>query len=118
MQIKQRLLLLSISLGLALSSFANAIETREQRIKLSQWPQYDNGPNIAALPQVKEIFNGFDERPGDQIVIRYPGGSDGIEWAEKMRDWFISFGVPGSYIKLETGSGAPDQLLLILISNS
>jgi len=118
MQVKQLLILLSVSLSLLLSSITNAIETREQRINLSEWPQYDNGPNIAALPQVKEIFSGFDEQPGDQIIIRYPGGNEGVKWAEKMRDWFISFGVPASYLKLETGSGASDQLLLILVSDS
>ncbi len=117
MQTKKRLLLLSVSLALVLSTVASAIETREQRINLSQWPQYDNGPNIAALPQVQEIFSGFDEKPGNQIIVRYPGGNEGIKWAEKMRDWFISFGVPANYLKLETGSGKPDQLLLILISN-
>ena len=113
MQLKILALLIA---ALLIPSHTLAVGTREQRINYSEWPQYVNGPNIAALSQVQEILAGFDEKPGNEIIVRYPGGTAGIKWAQTMRDWFISYGVPGDYLKLEAGSGAPDLLLLILIT--
>ena len=46
-----------------------------------------------------------------------------VVWAaitvpEQMRDWFVAYGVPLNYLQLEPGSGAPDLMLLILITGS
>lgn len=110
--------LLLTALSMTVADAADAADTSEQRITRPQWPQYANGPNIAALTQVQKILSGFDEKPGTEIIVRYPGGADGIQWAEQMRNWFIAYGVPMDYLKMEPGSGAPDLLLLILITRS
>ncbi|MBX2870327.1 MAG: hypothetical protein KTR18_16725 [Acidiferrobacterales bacterium] len=110
-----RMLVLTL-IALTAPAHLLAAGTLEQRIRMSEWPEYVNGPNIAALPQVQKILSGFDENPGNQIIVRYPGGTSGTKWAHTMRDWFISYGVPNEYLKLQAGSGAPDQLLLILIT--
>ncbi len=99
-----------------LCSAAYPANTEEQRIKFSAWPKYANGPNVAALSQTQQIIDGFEETTGSRIIIRYPGGAAGLKWAEQMRDWFIAYGVPLAYLRLEVGSGAADQLLLIRIS--
>ncbi len=99
---------------LILTSPAFAIQVDEQIIDKDQWPEYVNGTSIASLPQVRRVLAGFDESGSVYIVIRYPGGDIGIAWANQMYQWFIAFGVPGQYLSMELGSGAPDQLLLIL----
>jgi hypothetical protein len=107
---------LFLLVSLILTSPAFAAEVKEQIIEKNQWPEYVNGINISNLPQVQQVLSGFEENGRIKIIIRYPGGDDGIHWANQMYQWFIAFGVPGQYLSMEPGSGAPDQLLLVLIN--
>jgi len=95
-----------------------AIEVNEQVINRSQWPQYVNGSSVSALPQVQRILQQFEETDQFSIIIQYPGGDNGITWGRQMYQWFVGYGVPGKYLKMELGSGAPDQLRLMLINKN
>ena len=95
-----------------------AVNVQQQIIKRADWPRYANGASLSALPQTQAIISRFDENDKIQIIIRYPGGDDGIEWGKEMLRWFVAYGVPGRYLRLELGSGAPDQLLLELVDKS
>ncbi len=92
-----------------------AIEVEEQTIRQDQWPQYANGTSLSNLPQIQRVLTLFDENGGVQIVIRYPGGEAGIAWARQLYNWFVAYGVPSAYLSMEPGSGASDQLLLVLV---
>lgn len=96
----------------------SALEVQQQVVTRADWPQYANGVNLAALPQTRHILRQFDETGKMQITIRYPGGEPGIEWGKQMLRWFVAYGVPHQYLRLELGSGAPDQLVLVLIDRS
>ncbi len=39
----------------------------------------------------------------------------GIRWGQEMFRWFVAYGVPGKYLQLQLGSGAADQLVLVLV---
>ena len=82
-------------------------------LQRGDWPKYANGPNILALPAVRETLRRFDERnPGAGIVILYPGGHSGRKWARELRDWLVAFGVPLQYLDLQPGAGAAGRLVL------
>ena len=97
---------------------AIAVDVNEQVINRSQWPQYVNGSSISTLPQVQQILLQFEETDRFSIIIQYPGGDNGITWARQMYQWFVAYGVPGKYLRMELGSGAPNQLRLMLINKS
>ena len=92
-----------------------AIEEHVEILTRSDWPAYENGSNIIALPQVSKIVEKFEENEQVSVEIRYPGGDAGRLWAESLLAWFISFGIPQQYLSLFPGSGAGDQLAIVLI---
>lgn len=95
---------------------ALAVESEEQIIRRSEWPTYVNGSSVSALPQVRRILGQFDENDRMNIIIHYPGGEQGTAWARQLYDWFVSYGVPIRYLKMELGSGAGDQLRVVLVN--
>ena len=95
-----------------------ALETDEQIIRRAEWPTYVNGANISALPQVQRILGRFDENDQMTITIYYPGGAQGTAWARQLHNWFIAYGVPAAYLQSALGSGAPDQLRVVLVDRS
>ncbi|MGI9291008.1 MAG: hypothetical protein ACR2QG_06995 [Gammaproteobacteria bacterium] len=99
----------------AVSHFALALESEEQVIRRAEWPTYVNGSNVSALPQLRRILSRFSENDRMSITIYYPGGVQGTEWAQQLYNWFVAYGVPMRYLKMELGSGAVDQLRLVLV---
>jgi hypothetical protein len=96
---------------------AAAIEATEYVISRDQWPEHVHSSNIAALPQLRQVLAKFDESGRYRLVVRYPGGESGADWAQQLVHWFVAYGVPGEFIGRELGSGGPDRLLLLLIEN-
>jgi len=88
----------------------------EHTITQSEWPQYANGANLSALPQLRDLLQRFEEREGTRLEIRFPGGEQGNKWARQLQRWFVAYGVPSRYLTLAPGSGAPDRLLVMLVS--
>ncbi len=82
---------------------------------MTDWPQYENGANVLALPQVVSILSQFVEHPKVLIEVLYPGGDAGRLWAESIVNWLVSFGVPLAYIESFAGSGSADQIALAVI---
>ena len=52
--------------------------------------------------------------PDQQVEIRYPGGESGMLWAEELRDWLVSLGIPLNRIQTLSGSAVADRLLINL----
>ena len=92
-----------------------AIEEHVEILTRSDWPTYENGSNIIALPQVSKIVEKFEENAQISVEIRYPGGDPGRLWAESLLAWLVAFGIPQQYLSLFPGSGAGDQLAIVLI---
>ncbi len=106
---------LSLWFLLLASPVVLAISEHTEILKRADWPQYVNGTNISALPQVRQILERFQEDQRITIEIRYPGGVLGRQWAESLANWLITFGVPVNYLELLLGSGARNQLVIALI---
>ncbi|MDD9857914.1 MAG: hypothetical protein OXU96_07705 [Gammaproteobacteria bacterium] len=92
-----------------------AFNLHEQVLPRAQWPQHANGRNVAALPAVAEALRRFEENGKIVIVIRYPGGDSGRQWARELHDWLVGLGVPGRYLELQPGAGAEDRLIVSII---
>ena len=55
----------------------------------------------------------FDSRNG-HILVRYPGGEEGVLWAEELRGWLVALGVTSTQIKVVPGTSRPDVVELEL----
>lgn len=102
---------------LLLCGGARALDYTETEVHRSQWPEFVNSSNIAALPQVRQVLQRFDESGRFRIIVRHPGGEAGAAWAEVLVSWFVAHGVPGEFIDRELGTGDPDRLLLLLVAD-
>ena len=86
-----------------------------ETLAFSEWPEYENGANISALPQVSRTIRLFDEHDKVSIEIRYPGGDQGRKLAESLFKWLITLGIPAQYMELVPGSGSADSMVISLI---
>ncbi len=111
--------LLSVGLlliGLLLAGApASGGDIHDYIVTRAEWPQHANGQNISALPVVNETLRSFEENGKVTIVIRYPGGDPGHQWANELYGWLVSLGIPTRYIELQPGSGATDRLVVSVI---
>lgn len=101
-------------IGLALLACALSAQADDRRFGVAQadWSRYVEARAVIELDAVRGVLERFEERPGARVVVRHPGGSFGVRWADELRRWLVAFGVPSRYVVLEPGSGAPDVLYL------
>lgn len=83
-------------------------------LRYQDWPQERNVRAVLALDPVREVLSVFSEKGGQIVIIRYPGGDSGNDWALEFQEWLIALGVPSSFITLEPGSGGADRLLILV----
>ena len=102
---------------LLLALQAVALGTTEVVIRKDQWPEFANSSNISELPQVRQVLQRFDESGRFRIIVRYPGGETGADWAQQLIRWFVAYGVPGEFIGRELGAGGADRLLVLLVDS-
>ena len=84
----------------------------EAHLHIDHWPQTRTGQSMVALAPLRDTVSRYDARPGSKIVIRYPGGDLGSDWAAELRDWLVALGVPSSDLVVEPASGLPDTMVL------
>lgn len=85
-------LLLLLSLSLRAESVA---------ITADRWATPRSGETVAGWSELRELMAAFDRQPDTRIVIHHPPGETGSLWAEELRSWLVSLGVPSSRIMLK-----------------
>lgn len=108
----------SIVFAFAVSTVGEAQTDFEIQIAHYEWPHNPLVDEVLRIPQLRSAIAHFDERASATMVIRYPGGDQGDEWAKSLRDVLVSLGIRLSEIVLEPGSGLPETLLLIVTESS
>lgn len=84
----------------------------QDSITREDWVVHGQGRDLIRLDAIRELLNQFEEQPGYRLTVRHPGGDEGFEWGEQLRDWLVALGIPSSYIMTAPGSGAQDILHL------
>ncbi|MGB1111071.1 MAG: hypothetical protein ACPG4N_11995 [Gammaproteobacteria bacterium] len=69
------------------------------------WLAPRNGRAVLEEPTIRANLQRWLDNPGSRIVVRYPGGEEGLLWANDLRDWLVASGVESSAIVLLAGSG-------------
>ena len=88
-------------------SFNTAWGQYTETITQSDWPQYVNGANILALPQISNILRHFEETPQAVITITHPATEPGRQWGLAIGNWLVSFGIPSQHFQV---TSAPDLI--------
>ena len=107
-----------ILLGALFASTASQAQTDfEVQIARYEWPQQNSADGILQIPQLRRAIARFIETEDAQLIVRYPGGDVGNEWAIQLHDNLVSLGIESSRISLEPGSGVEETILVIVSSD-
>ena len=107
---------------LVASPTVSALSIHTETVSRAQWPEQENGANISALPQIRQIIRLFEEGENITIEIHHPrdvpnndqNGNLGKLWAESLGRWLVTFGIPIHYVVLFADS-ADNQITISLI---
>lgn len=91
-----------------------AAQASEYSIHAEVWARPRSADALLTLPAVREMLRDFDAHPEASIEIRYPGGEEGVLWAQELRDWLVALGVPSQRVHSQVGSGVQDSIRLLL----
>ena len=95
-------------------SFNTAWGQQIETITQSNWPQYVNGANILALPQISNILRHFEETPQAVITITHPATEPGRQWGLAIGNWLVSFGIPSQHFLVSSAPDLVGQLIIHL----
>ncbi|MCB1875083.1 MAG: hypothetical protein KDH88_03830 [Chromatiales bacterium] len=99
------LFLVLVSTGVFASEFS---------LSADRWASPRSGASIVAMESVAGTVRGWLRKPDYQIVITYPGGETGGLWADELKSWLVSLGIPSSAIHPRSGSARADAIVLSL----
>jgi len=78
------------------------------------WARPREGVSMVRMPPLAEVVEAWGQRPGQRLIVRYPGGEEGLLWANELRSWLVALGMPSTYLELVAGSRQPDRIELEL----
>ncbi len=94
--------------------FVYAQDEFEVLIPRYEWPDDASADVVLQIPQIRRAVSRFLESEHAQLIVRYPGGDAGNEWALDLRAKLISLGIESEYIVLEPGSGIDETMVVIV----
>ena len=87
----------------------------EARLFRYEWPQPISIDAVLSIPQLRRAVNEFGESSDSVLIIRYPGGDAGNEWALEVRDTLVGLGIQISDIVVEPASGEPNSIQIVVM---
>lgn len=103
-----RLLLL---LFIALPASAEPVWT----LSAAEWARPRQGEWLVAHPALSAAIGSLQQSPASQLQLRYPGGDEGVLWAEELQAWLVALGVESARIELLPGSGGERVIQLEVV---
>jgi hypothetical protein len=82
------------------------------QISALEWAQPRQGEWLVRQPALVAAIGQLQEQPQSRLQIRYPGGDEGVLWAEELQAWLIALGVASNRIERVPGSSEADMIQL------
>ena len=101
-------------LALLVIPLAVQAETRQWTLSADDWARPRDGQSVARMAPLPELVSDWSSRSGQRLLIRYPGGEEGLLWAYELRSWLVALGVPLEDQELVAGSHQSDRIELEL----
>jgi hypothetical protein len=76
------------------------------------WARPRTARSIAQFPALQALVKSFDRIPSARIVVRHAKTEEATLWAEELRAWLVSLGIPSAHVRLEADGSDGEQLLL------
>lgn len=69
-----------------------------------QWAVPRTAETLINMPVLRETINEMQAFPGNRLLIRHPGGDEGVLWVSELRSWLVSLGISSQSMELIPGS--------------
>jgi hypothetical protein len=89
-----------------------AVAGESWQLSAVEWAQPRHGEWLVRQPALAAAINALQQQSGAHLLIRYPGGDEGVLWADELQAWLVALGVASSRIERLPGSGAADRIEL------
>lgn len=84
-------------------------------LSAAQLSKLRSGEELIRIGRLGKLVSSFRECRGERLVLRYPAGTIGALWAEELRVWLVSLGVPSDRIVLNPELQRNDNSVTIAI---
>ena len=84
-------------------------------LSAAEWARPRHGEWLVAHPALSAALNKLQQSPQSVLHIRYPGGDEGVLWAEELQAWLVALGLESERIEKLPGSGGEAAIQLEVI---
>ncbi len=84
-------------------------------VSATEWAQPRSGKMVTTLPGIRAAMAAASRSGVSSMVIHYPGGDQGVWWAEELKGWLTTLGVSSGRVELVPGSGETDMIYLTVV---
>lgn len=84
----------------------------EEVVAAGKWEAPTTVEEAAARPALNRTLAAYLAEPGRWIRLAHAGGAEGSAWAQEMRAWLITLGIPANRIQIDPGMTEPARLSL------
>jgi hypothetical protein len=92
-----------------------AVNAETWQLHREQWSGPRSGERILAIPVLRQVMASLAQNPKTSLLIRYPGGEDGIIWVSELEAWLVALGMESSRIETRPGSPSADIIELEIV---
>ena len=93
---------------------ANEEALQRMTLDRSDWPAVVSTSTVLANDTVRQILNSVHDEEMIRIKIRHFADSGAAQWADDLRTWLISFGIPNSIIWVQENGDEPQRLDILV----
>ncbi len=79
-------------------------------ISATEWARPRHGDWLVRQPALVAAIEQLQQDTEARLQILYPGGDEGVLWAEELQAWLVALGVGSERIERAPGSGAADRI--------
>ncbi len=84
-------------------------------ISAQEWAQPRHGDWLVHQPALAGAIAQLQQQPDSHLQVRYPGGDEGVLWAEELQSWLVALGLASNRIELVPGSSKADLIQLNVV---
>jgi len=107
-----RLIVICIASFSQFMTFAEQAKATTFTISEQQWSIPKNSESILEIRALRDAVKLLADNPNSLLLIKYPGGEDGVLWASELKGWLIALGLSSKRIELFSGTSKVNQIEL------
>lgn len=90
-----------LSLWLLLLSFQASANEGDMVLTAAQWKQPHDAGAVIGITSVANAVRALNHQTGPaQLILHYPQGEAGSQWAQELHNWLVSLGVSSDRLLL------------------